>query len=120
MEKEFEDYWQKHQKRLILNSPKELREEYMESTRLDTPMDWACFVLPIAFGVILQPNLHIESEILSWGLVLIVVIVVFALMQMVKPKLQKKKTTMQALHAIKQYYYERYQKYGLSKMELWA
>ena len=37
MEKEFEDYWKKHQKRLILNAPKELRDEYLESTRLDTP-----------------------------------------------------------------------------------
>ena len=37
MEKEFEDYWLKHQKRLILKSPKNLREEYLESTHLDTP-----------------------------------------------------------------------------------
>lgn len=67
MEKEFEDYWLKHQKRLILKSPKNLREEYLESTHLDTPMDWVCFVLPIAVGTILQPRLNFESEILSWG-----------------------------------------------------
>lgn len=120
MEKEFEDYWQKHQKRLILNSPKELRDEYLESTRLDTPLDWLCFVLPIALGIILQPYLHLKSEILSWGIVLLVVVVSFALLQMVKPKLQKKKTTIQALSAIKQFYYERYKKYGIEKMELWA
>lgn len=97
MEKEFEDYWLKHQKRLILKSPKNLREEYLESTRLDTPMDWVCFVLPIAVGIILQPRLNFESEILSWGVVLLVVVVLFALLQMVKPYLQKKKTTIQAL-----------------------
>jgi hypothetical protein len=34
MEKEFEDYWNKHQKRLILNAPKALRDEYFESTKL--------------------------------------------------------------------------------------
>ena len=77
MEKEFEDYWLKHQKRLILKSPKNLREEYLESTRLDTPMDWVCFVLPIAVGIILQPRLNFESEILSWGVVLLVVVVPF-------------------------------------------
>ena len=81
MEKEFEDYWLKHEKRLILKSPKNLREEYLESTRLDTPMDWVCFVLPIAVGVILQPRLNFESEILSWGVVLLVVVVLFALLQ---------------------------------------
>ena len=91
MEKEFEDYWLKHQKRLILKSPKNLREEYLESTRLDTPMDWVCFVLPIAVGTILQPRLNFESEILSWGVVLPVVVVLFALLQMVKPYLQRKR-----------------------------
>lgn len=120
MEKEFEDYWKKHQKRLILNAPKELRDEYLESTRLDTPMDWACFVIPIALGIVLQPDLHLDSEILSWGIVLLVVVVSFALLQMQKPRLQKKKTTIQALEAIKKFYYERYQKYGLAKMELWV
>lgn len=39
MEKEFEDYWNKHQKRLILNAPKALRDEYIESTKLDSPID---------------------------------------------------------------------------------
>lgn len=120
MEKEFEDYWLKHQKRLILKSPKNLREEYLESTRLDTPMDWVCFVLPIAVGIMLQPRLNFESEIQSWGVVLLVVVVLFALLQMVKPYLQKKKTTIQALDAIKNFYYERYKKYGLDKIESWS
>ena len=120
MEKEFEDYWLKHQKRLILKSPKNLREEYLESTRLDTPMDWVCFVLPIAVGIILQPRLNFESEILSWGVVLLVVVVLFALLQMAKPYLQKKKTTIQSLDAIKKFYYERYKKYGLDKIESWS
>lgn len=119
MEKEFEDYWQQHQKRLVLNSPRELREEYLESTRLDTPLDWACFVLPIATGIILQPRLHMKSEILSWGVIVLVVVVMFALLQMVKPLLQKKKSTLQVVDNIKQYYYERYKKNGLDKMEPW-
>ena len=29
MEKEFEDYWNAHRKRLLLNAPRELREEYL-------------------------------------------------------------------------------------------
>lgn len=119
MEREFEDYWQQYQKRLTLNSPRELREEYLESTRLDSPVDWACFVLPIAVGIILQPYLHLKSEILSWGIIVLVVVVLFALLQMVKPLLQKKKSTSQALEQIKEYYYKRYQEYGLDKMERW-
>jgi hypothetical protein len=51
MEKEFEDYWNKHQKRLILNAPKALRDEYIESTKLDSPIDWVCFILPVALGI---------------------------------------------------------------------
>lgn len=50
MEKEFEDYWNAHRKRMLLNAPRELREEYLESTKLDSPMDWVCFVLPVAVG----------------------------------------------------------------------
>lgn len=40
-------------------------------------------------------------------------------LQMVKPFFQKKKSTIQAIDQIKQYYYERYKKYGLDKMEPW-
>lgn len=119
MEKEFEDYWRQHQKRLIYNAPKELREEYMESTRLDSPVDWACFVIPIALGIILQPRLDFSSEILSWGLVVFIVVVVFVLLQMLKPYVQKKKSTVDVLKSIKQYYYEKYQKDGLDKLEPW-
>ena len=58
MEKEFEDYWNKHQKRLILNAPKALRDEYFESTKLDSPIDWVCFILPdYAMNISNQPSL---------------------------------------------------------------
>lgn len=120
METEFEEYWRVHQKRLILKAPKELRDEYMESTRLDSPVDWACFVVPIALGIVLQPQLHLQSEILSWGLVVVVVVVAFVLMQMLKPCLQKKKSTMEVLKSIKQYYYGRYKKGGLGDVEPWG
>lgn len=50
---------------------------------------------------------------------LLIVVVLFALLQMVKPMLQKKKTTIQVIEQIKQYYYDRYKKYGLDKMEPW-
>lgn len=64
MEKEFEDYWNAHRKRMLLNAPRELREEYLESTKLDSPMDWVCFVLPVAVGILVQPHIHFASEIL--------------------------------------------------------
>ncbi|HBF04939.1 MAG TPA: hypothetical protein DDW28_02125 [Prevotella sp.] len=91
----------------------------MESTRLDSPVDWACFVIPIALGIILQPRLDFSSEILSWGLVVFIVVVVFVLLQMLKPYVQKKKSTVEVLKSIKQYYYEKYQKDGLDKLEPW-
>ncbi|MCW4121566.1 hypothetical protein [Segatella copri] len=116
MEKEFEDYWNKHQKRLILNAPKALRDEYIESTKLDSPIDWVCFILPVALGIGLQPILDIRSEILSWAVVLLIVVVCFAVMQLVKPMLQKKKSTIQVVKSIKAFYYEVYKKNGLKKL----
>lgn len=116
MEKEFEDYWNKHQKRLILNAPKALCDEYIESTKLDSPIDWVCFILPVALGIGLQPILDIQSEILSWAVVLLIVVVCFAVMQLVKPMLQKKKSTIQVVKSIKAFYYEVYKKNGLKKL----
>lgn len=119
MEKEFEDFWNAHRKRLLLNAPQALRQEYLESSKLDSPMDWACFVLPVAVGILIQPHINLKSEVLSWAIILLVVVVLFALLQMIKPLVQKKKSTIQVVEQIKQYYYERYKKYGLEKMEPW-
>lgn len=59
-------------------------------------------------------------EILSWAIVLVVVVVLFVLMQMIKPYISKKKTEAEALEEIKNYYYERYKKTGkLDKLEPW-
>lgn len=101
MEKKFEDYWNKHQKRLILNAPKALRDEYIESTKLDSPIDWVCFILPVALGIGLQPILDIQSEILSWAVVLLIVVVCFAVMQLVKPMLQKRNLPYKWSRALK-------------------
>lgn len=38
-ETEFNQFWEQHQKQLILNAPKELRDEYVESTQLNSPLD---------------------------------------------------------------------------------
>lgn len=120
MEKEFEDYWAVHQKHLLLNAPEELRSQLIEAGRLDSPTDWLCFVIPVAAGVLVQPFIKLRSEILSWGIVLIVVVILFVLMQMVKPRLSKKKTEVQAMEEIKRYYYERYKKLGsLEQLEPW-
>ena len=108
-----------HRKRLLLNAPQALRQEYLESSKLDSPMDWACFVLPVAVGILIQPHINLRSEVLSWAIILLVVVVLFALLQMIKPLVQKKKSTIQVVEQIKQYYYERYKKYGLEKMEPW-
>ncbi len=112
IEKTFNEYWERYQKQLILNAPSSLREEYLKSTQLDTPVDWFCFVLPIVVGVGLFPLLNFGSEMLSWLVVVVAVVVLFALMQMLKPYLSKKKTTAQVVDRIKAYYFEIYKKSG--------
>lgn len=121
MEKEFEDYWRHHQRRLLLSAPKEMRDELLESSRLDSPMDWLCFILPIGVGIVMQPFIRIKSEILSWAIMLVVVVVLFVLMQMVKPFVSKKKSSAQVVDNIKKYYYKRFKESGgnLEKIEPW-
>lgn len=120
MEKEFEDYWAAHQRHLILNAPEKMRKEYLQASRLDSPLDWIGFVLPIGFGIILQPILPLRSEILSWGITLFFVVVLFVLVQMVKPRITKKRSEAQVIEEIKRYYYERYKKdSNLQLLEPW-
>jgi len=120
MEKEFEDYWAAHQKHLILNAPEKMRAEFLESSRLDSPLDWLGFILPIGVGIVVQPLIHLRSEILSWGIVLVLVVILFVLVQMIKPHISKKRTEAEVIDSIKQYYYERYKKLGdINKLEPW-
>lgn len=112
MSENFEEYWEKHQKNLILNAPEPLRSQYMASNKLDTPMDWLCFMVPIGVGIVIQSSLELKSEILSWTIVLVVVVVLFALMQLLKPHITKKKTTEQVISDIKTYYFKKFQKAG--------
>ena len=37
MEKEFEEYWSAHSKRMLLNAPGNLRQEYLESIKSGFP-----------------------------------------------------------------------------------
>lgn len=90
MEKEFEEYWSVHSKRMLLNAPGNLRQEYLESTKLDTPMDWVCYILPVAAGILIQPHVNLKSEVLSWAIILLIVVVLFVLLQMVKPFFRKR------------------------------
>lgn len=90
MEKEFEEYWSAHSKRMLLNAPGNLRQEYLESTKLDTPMDWVCYILPVAAGILIQPHVNLKSEVLSWVIILLIVVVLFVLLQMVKPFFRKR------------------------------
>lgn len=70
MEKEFEEYWSAHSKRMLLNAPRNLRQEYLDSTKLDTPMDWVCYILPVAAGILVQPHVNLKSEVMSWAIIL--------------------------------------------------
>lgn len=112
MEKDFETFWKENQRLLVLNAPKQMRDDMLRASRLDTPIDWICFAVPIVVGILLQPMLPIRSEILSWIATLSVVVVLFVLLQIVRPYFSKKKTETQALEAIKRYYYEQYKRTG--------
>lgn len=112
MNKSFDEYWDKHQRHLILNAPEPLRSQYLESNKLDTPVDWLCFVIPIGVGIVIQSSLKLKSEFVSWAIVLVVVVALFAVMQVLKPYLTKKKTTEQVVGDIKNYYLKKFQETG--------
>ena len=119
-ETEFNQFWEQHHKQLILNAPKELRDEYVESTQLNCPLDWLCFILPLGIGILVQPYIRLGSEILSWLIMVVIVVVLFALMQMVKPYISKKESTAQVVERIKEYYYSMYlQQGGLENFNAW-
>lgn len=112
MDKEFETFWKENQRLLVLNAPERMREEMLRASKLDTPIDWICFALPVITGILVQPLIPVKSEILSWGLMLLVVIVLFVVLQIVRPYFSKKKTETQVMAEIKRYYYEKYVKAG--------
>lgn len=119
-ETEFNQFWEQHHKQLILNAPKELRDEYVESTQLNSPLDWLCFILPLGIGILVQPYIRLGSEILSWLIMVVIVVVLFALMQMVKPYISKKESTAQVVERIKEYYYSMYLQQGsLENFKAW-
>lgn len=119
MDRDFEAYWSQNHKRLILNAPKKMRDDYMDSTKMNSVLDWICFVVPIGVGIMTQPLLGIQSEILSWAITVVVVVVLFVFMQILKPVIQRKKSTIQVVEHIKQYYYERYLEKGFDGIEPW-
>lgn len=120
MDKEFEDYWDTHQRHLILNAPESLRNAYLEASRLDSPIDWLGVIVPVGVGIVVQPFIKLQSEVLTWAIVFVLVVVLFVFMQMIKPYFSKKKTESQVIAEIKQYYYDRYKKIGdLNKLEPW-
>ena len=116
---EFEEYWLSHEKELILRAPKKLQDDMLEATKLTTVTDWAFFIFPICVGVLIQPFIQLKSEILSWLLAVVAVVIIFVALQILKPYVSKKKTAGEAKQAIKQFYWERYKKYGIDKLTDW-
>ena len=117
---EFNRFWELHQKQLILNAPKIMRDEYVESTQLNSPVDWLCFILPLGVGILVQPCIRLESDILSWIAMVVIVVALFVLMQMVKPYISKKKSTSQVVDRIKEFYYSEYRQQGsLENFKAW-
>ena len=116
----FEKFWSQHQKQLILHAPEDLRNDYMRSTQMDTPADWVCFIIPVCVGIFTSSLLKIQSQILSWVVTIVVIVVLFAVMQIIKPHFSKKKSTADAIRLIKEYYFGIYKKTGdLSNLDTW-
>lgn len=116
---EFEEYWLSHEKELILRAPKKLQDDMLEATKLTTVTDWAFFIFPICVGVLIQPFIRLKSEILSWLVSVVAIVIIFVALQILKPYVSKKKTSGEAKEAIKQFYWERYKKYGIEKLAVW-
>lgn len=117
MEKEFESYWSVHQKRLIERAPAALREERKESGRMNTAGDWILEAFPIVAVVAFMNYGFVGSELLNFLLALVVGVIVFTLINLIKPYVTGKRNIGEIDKDIKAYFYKIYQEQGLNELE---
>lgn len=117
MEKEFEAYWQEHHKSLIAHAPSLLAQERANSTKLNTPGDWATLILPMAVILWFADHGFTHNEILNFIIAVAIGIGVTIPMLLAKSILTGKRNPADIDDDIKKYFYDIYQAQGLKALE---
>lgn len=117
MEKEFEDYWRDHRDRLILHAPKALQQERQRNTKMNTPGDWLLFLLPILVMVGFYDSHFVQNTIVNIIVTVVLGIIAFAVAEMLKPYVTKKRSLEEIDEDIKQYFHAVYQQKGLKHLD---
>lgn len=117
MEKEFEDYWRDHKDTLILHAPKALLQERQRNTKMNTPSDWLLFILPIIVMLGFYDSHFIENNVVNGIVTVVLGIIAFAVSELLKPYVTKKRSLEEIDEDIKQYFYAVYQEKGLAHIK---
>lgn len=117
MEKEFEDYWRDHKDTLILHAPKALLQERQRNTKMNPPGDWLLFILPIIVMLGFFDSHFIENNVVNGIVTVVLGIIAFAVSELLKPYVTKKRSLEEIDEDIKQYFYAVYQEKGLAHIE---
>ena len=112
MEKEFEDYWEANQKRLIDQAPSHLAEERRNSSKMNTAGDWLLLAFPVVAMIIFMNQHFIHDELPNFICGVIVCIVFIVIGEMIKPYVTGKRRVGDIDQDIKQYYYDQYKHKG--------
>ncbi len=117
MEKEFEDYWQKHKDSLLLEAPRTLQDELNNAGKLNTVCDWLLAAAPLVVMVAFVNAKLIESELLNFLAAMVVGILATLLSMLLKPYATGKRSATAIMDDVKAYFYNVYERSGLDGLE---
>lgn len=107
-EKEFEDYWNLHKKQLLMEAPQHLKEERLNSVKMNTAGDWLLAAFPFIVIVLFLQAGFIKNEMLNYICGIVICIILWVLCEMTKPYVIGKRSVGDIDKDIKQYYYEQW------------
>ncbi|MCH4148757.1 MAG: hypothetical protein LKG25_00365 [Prevotella sp.] len=105
MEQEFEDYWGLHKKQLMTFAPQDLKEERLNSSKMNTAGDWLLAAFPIIAMIFFLQAKFIQNEMLNFVCGLAICIVLWVLCEMAKPYVTGKRSVVDIDKDIKEYFY---------------
>jgi hypothetical protein len=117
MEKEFEDYWKRHQSELIQRAPQALKEERTNTGKMNTAGDWLLFAIPVIAMVGFMNYGFFAKEMLNFVVALVIGVVFFFLSMLLKPYVTGKRSVVDIDEDIKRHFYQIYQRQGLKGLE---
>lgn len=117
MEKEFEEYWQKHKDSLYLVAPQALQDELNGAGKMNTAGDWLLQAIPIIIVIWFIEAGFIKSVMLNFLAGAVVGIAFTLLTMLLKPYVTGKRRASDIEADIKTYFYGIYQKQGLEVIE---